>query len=81
MEGKTVDVSALNAEQKRADRIVRAHDEEVANLKLVEFQEKTAGRYFLIYERTPQFHDWFNVTVKLEGDISNYSVQKVPHMG
>jgi hypothetical protein len=74
MEGQKVDVNALNSEQKRADRIVRAHDEEVANLKLVDFQEKGAGSYFLIYERTPQFHDWFNVTVQTEGNTSSYSV-------
>ena len=81
MEPIKVDVNNLNDEQKRADRFCRAHDSEVANFKLVDFEEKAAGSYFLIYERTPQFHDWFNVTIKLEGDITNYSIQKVPHMG
>ena len=35
MEPIKVDLNSLNDEQKRADRVVRAHDEEVTNLKLV----------------------------------------------
>ena len=74
-------MDALNAEQKRIDRIVRAHDEEAAGFKLVHFEVKSAEEYFLIYERTPQFHDWFKVVCTKDGDKTSYTLNKVPHMG
>lgn len=37
MEPIEADVNNLSGEQKRIDRIVRAHDEEVSGLKLVKF--------------------------------------------
>ena len=81
MEAVQVDVNNLNNDQKRIDRIVRAHDEEVANLKLTHFEDKGAGEWFLIYERTPQFHDWYKVVVTTDGDKTSYSLNKIPHMG
>ena len=76
-----VDVANLSAEQKGIDRVVRAHDEECAGFKLNKFEDRGAGCYFLIYERTPQFHDWWEVTKKVEGESTSYSLKKVPHMG
>ena len=81
MEPIKVDVNNLSAEQKKIDRIVRAHDEEVAQMPLNVFEVRGNGTYFLIYERTPQFHDWFNVVHTTEGNKVSITIQKVPHMG
>ena len=81
MEEQTVDVANLNSQQKQTERIVRAHDEEVSDLKLVKFEDRGAGNYFLIFEKTPQFHTWYEVTSSTENDKTTYSLNKVPHMG
>ena len=81
MEASKLDVNNLKDEHKQIDRVVRAHDHEVANFKLNVFEDKGNGEFFLIYERTPQFHDWFKVVQSANGDVTSYAINKVPHMG
>jgi hypothetical protein len=80
-----VNLENLEDIHKQVDRVVRAHDEENAHLKLTKFQSKGNDEYFLIYERTPQFHDWYNVKLATEksfqGETTTYTITKVPHMG
>ncbi len=46
-------------------------------------EEKGQGHYFLIYEQTPQFHDWYDVVYKgsVEEKSDSYTIKEVPHMG
>jgi hypothetical protein len=80
-EGKLANLNNLTQEEQTIDRVVRAHDESVAKLKLTELRDKGKGEYFLIFEKTPQFHEWYDVHLLLQGPTTTYAITKVAHVG
>ena len=61
-----MEVNKLTAEEQRVDRVVRAHADYNEKIRLNKLEKKGSGLYFLIYEKTPQFHDWYDVSAVTE---------------